>query len=221
MVTLKLAASLDGRIATGVRRKPVDHRARGAAEVHLMRARHDAVLIGAGTARADDPMLTVRGLGMARQPVRVVASRRLDLPENSALARTAAEVPVWLVHGSDAPADRVARWQARGARCLPVATDGGRDLPAAAILAALGSAGLTRVFCEGGGALAASLLSAGLVDELVGMTAGLALGAEGRPAIGAMGIEALAEAPRFRLAEARAVGGDVLHRWLRDAPARS
>ncbi|MFV0334425.1 MAG: RibD family protein, partial [Tropicimonas sp.] len=73
--------------------------------------------------------------------------------------------------------------------------------------------GLTRVFCEGGGTLAASVLGAGLVDVLVSFTAGLGLGAEGQPALGAMGIAALAEAPRFRLAGLRDVGGDVMACW--------
>ena len=82
-------------------------------------------------------------------------------------------------------------------------------------MAELGARGLTRVFCEGGGELAASLLRAGLVDQLVGYTAGLALGAEGRPAIGALGLEHLADAPRFRLVDTRRIGPDLMHRWLR------
>jgi len=91
---------------------------------------------------------------------------------------------------------------------------GGR-IDIAAALQVLGREGLTRVFCEGGGALAASLLADDLVDEFVGFTAGLALGAEGRPALDAMGIGRLADAPRFHLRETRALGGDVLHRWVR------
>jgi diaminohydroxyphosphoribosylaminopyrimidine deaminase/5-amino-6-(5-phosphoribosylamino)uracil reductase len=83
------------------------------------------------------------------------------------------------------------------------------------VLAALGEAGLTRVFCEGGGTLAAGLLSADLVDDLVVMSAGLLLGAEGTPAVGAMGIATLAEAPRFSLREVRDLGGDVLAFWSR------
>lgn len=220
-LTLKLAASFDGRIATGTGESRWITGSEARRLVHAERARHDAVLVGAGTARADDPMLTIRGLGIRHQPVRAVASRRIELPEDGALARTAGAVPVWILHGADAPPERVAAWQARGARCLAVPGAGGRDLPPAGLLAALGAAGLTRVFCEGGGALAASLLAAGLVDELVGMTAGLALGAEGRPAIGAMGIERLAQAPRYVLADTRAVGGDVIHRWHRDGAARS
>ena len=83
------------------------------------------------------------------------------------------------------------------------------------ILRQLGDAGLTRVFCEGGSALAASLLAADLVDELVGFTAGLAIGADGLPAIGGLGITHLASAPRFELIETGRVGPDILHRWRR------
>ena len=214
-VTLKLAASLDGRIATATGESQWITGPAARRMVHAMRMRHDAVLVGAGTARADDPSLTVRGLGPVRQPVRAVASRHLDLPLDGTLGRTARDVPVWLLHGGDAPADRVAAWQALGARSLPVAVAGGRDLPAPALLAALGAAGMTRVLCEGGGALAASLLAVDLVDDLVWFTGGAALGAEGRPALGAMGLERLASAPRFALAATRAVGGDTVQHWRR------
>jgi len=214
-LTLKLAASFDGRIATasGESRWITGPGARR--HVHLMRARHDAVLVGGGTARADDPMLTVRDLGVAQQPVRVVASRRLDLPETGRLVASAADVPLWLLHGTDASADRVVRWRDRGARCMVVATGADRQLDPLACLQALGSAGINSVFCEGGGALAASLLGAALVDDLFGYTAGVVLGAEGWPAFGAMGLSALAQAPRFALVETRALGGDVLHHWRR------
>ena len=82
-------------------------------------------------------------------------------------------------------------------------------------LAALGGAGLTRVFCEGGGTLAAALLAADLVETLWLVTAGRAIGAEGTPAVGAMGVAALSEAPTLRLAGVEALGEDVLTRWER------
>ncbi|MBI1416111.1 MAG: bifunctional diaminohydroxyphosphoribosylaminopyrimidine deaminase/5-amino-6-(5-phosphoribosylamino)uracil reductase RibD [Limimaricola sp.] len=212
-VTLKLAATLDGRIATatGESRWITGPAARRA--VHAMRARHDAVLVGGGTARADDPMLTVRDLGIERQPVRVVISRRLDLPEAGQLAVSAHDVPLWLCHGPEA-ASRVPAWQARGARCLEVPAEG-RQLSLAAVLAALAGQGLTRVFCEGGGGIAASLLAGDLVDEIALFTAGLAIGAEGTPALAAMGLDRLADAPCFQLAEARALGPDALTLWRR------
>jgi diaminohydroxyphosphoribosylaminopyrimidine deaminase/5-amino-6-(5-phosphoribosylamino)uracil reductase len=215
MLTLKLATSSDGRIATATGESQWITGPEARRQVHAMRARHDAVLVGAGTARADDPSLTVRGLGIAHQPVRVVLSRRLDLPEDSALMRTAGEVPVWLCHGPDAPEAARGAWDRAGARRIEVPAGPGGQLDLAQVMAALGAAGLTRVFCEGGGTLAAGLLSADLVDELAVMSAGLLLGAEGTPAVGAMGIATLAEAPRFGLREVRYLGGDVLALWSR------
>ena len=213
-VTLKLAASLDGRIATATGESRWITGPASRAMVHAMRARHDAVLIGAGTARADDPMLTVRDLGVTRQPVRVVVSRRLDLPLDGALARTARDVPLWLCHDARLDPALVAPWVATGALCLPCATTG-RQVDPLAVLHSLGAQGITRVLCEGGGGLAASLLSAGLVDELVMFSAGLVIGAEGTPMLAAMGLDRLADAPRLKLVETRRVGDDLMHRWMR------
>ena len=213
-VTLKLAASFDGRIATGSGQSQWITGPEARRVVHGLRATHDAVMVGGGTARADDPALTVRDLGVDRQPVRVVVSRRLDLSLMSRMARTAREVPVWICHGPDADPELRRTWEGLGARLLPCDVRSGQ-LDAGSVLEALGAQGLTRVLCEGGGMLAASLLEAGLVDRLVGFTAGLAIGAEGLPAIGAMGLAELSEAPRFSLREVRAVGTDVMHVWGR------
>ncbi|WP_068110271.1 bifunctional diaminohydroxyphosphoribosylaminopyrimidine deaminase/5-amino-6-(5-phosphoribosylamino)uracil reductase RibD [Tropicimonas marinistellae] len=212
-LTLKLASSVDGRIATATGESqwitgPAARRA-----VHAMRARHDAVLVGAGTARADDPSLTVRGLGVSHQPVRIVASRHVDLSTESRLFRAIGDAPVWICHGVDAVSERTATWKARGARMVEVPVDRGRQLDPVQLLRALGAAGLTRVFCEGGGTLAASLLNAGVVDELVTFIAGMGLGAEGQPGLGAMGIDRLAEAPRFVLDGVGGVGADVVAHW--------
>ncbi|SEW11203.1 diaminohydroxyphosphoribosylaminopyrimidine deaminase [Aliiroseovarius sediminilitoris] len=212
MVTLKLASSFDGRIATASGDSQWITGAEARRHVHAMRATHDAVMIGAGTARADDPLLTVRGLGVDHQPIRVVLSRHLDLPLDSQLARTARDLPVWICHGRRAAPELVSAWSGIGAEMVEVdETQGALD--PGAVLQALGARGLTRVYCEGGGSLAASLLSAGLVDELVGYTAGVAIGAEGRPSLAAMGLGRLTEAPRFDLTETRVIGSDILHRW--------
>ena len=219
-VTLKLATSADGRIATATGESRWITGPAARARVHLMRARADAVLVGGGTARADDPLLTVRGLGAPAerdaQPARVVLSRHLDLPETGRLAASAATQeagPLWLCHGPDALEARRTAWAARGAALVEVPLGPGRQIDPAAALAALADRGVGEVLCEGGGALAASLLAAGLVDELVTFTAGLALGAEGQPALGALGIDALAGAPRFRLSRLAEVGGDAMATW--------
>jgi diaminohydroxyphosphoribosylaminopyrimidine deaminase/5-amino-6-(5-phosphoribosylamino)uracil reductase len=214
-LTLKLAVSVDGRIATATGESQWITGPEARRQVHAMRARHDAVLVGAGTARADDPALTVRGLGVTHQPVRVVVSRRLDLPRSGVLFDTARDVPVWLCHGADAPEAARAAWQDAGAQLFEVASGPGGQLDLSSVMQALGSAGLTRVFCEGGGALAAGLLSGDLVDDLVVFGAGLVIGAEGTPGVGAMGIAALDEAPKFTLRETRNLGGDVLTIWSR------
>lgn len=78
----------------------------------------------------------------------------------------------------------------------------------------LAAQGVTRLFCEGGGQLAASLLAAGLVDQVIGYTAGIVLGGDGRAAVGPLGLDRLADAPRFRLVETRRLGDDLFHRWL-------
>ena len=212
-LTLKLANSFDGRIATAMGESQWITGPEARRAVHAMRARHDAVMVGGGTARADDPSLTVRDLGVSQQPVRVVVSRKLDLPLDGQLAKTAKEVPLWLCHGPDADPGLVDAWNGIGARLVLCDRNATGQLDPVSILRALATEGLTRVFCEGGGALTASLLSAGVVDELVGFTAGLALGAEGRPGIGSLGLGRLADAPRFELVECRPIGPDILHRW--------
>lgn len=208
-VTLKLAGTLDGRIATATGESqwitgPAARRA-----VHMMRARHDAVMVGAGTVRADDPALTVRGMGVRRQPVRLVVSRSMDLSPALQLATTAKNVPTWLCHAACA---EVQPWTDQGAVSLPCAV-----LPDAIdptdMMRVLGGRGLTRIFCEGGGQLAASLLQAGLVDRLVVFSAGMAIGAEGAPMLAAMGATKLSAAPRFALADVRQLGGDICHIW--------
>lgn len=211
-VTLKLASSFDGRIATATGQSQWITGPEARRLVHGMRARHDAVMVGAGTARKDDPSLTVRGLGVARQPARVVVSRRLDLPLLGQLARTAEKVPLWICHGRDADPERLRAWEGLGARLVACGIAQAQIDPAD-MLVQLGKAGLTRIFCEGGSALAASLLGAEAVDELIGFSAGFSIGAEGLPAIGAMGLSNLAEAERFELVEARPVGADLMQRW--------
>lgn len=214
MLTLKLATSLDGRIATASGESQWITGTQARAMVHLMRARHDAVLIGSGTARADDPLLTVRGLGGMRQPVRIVAARGLDLPSGGQLARTAHQVPLWLLHGASAPADRRAQWQTAGAKLIEV-PEAPQGLDLSAALGMLGQAGLTRVFCEGGGQLAAAVMQQDLADDLALFSAGLVLGAGGRAAIGTLADAGLAAAPKFRLQHSHNVGPDLFSLWSR------
>lgn len=220
-VTLKLALTLDGRIAgpDGVSRWITGEGSRRA--VHAMRAAHDAVMVGIGTALADDPDLTVRGLGpLPRPPVRVVLDSRLRLPPGGRLASSAGAVPVWVLHAEGAAVP--AALAATQVRLLPCPADAAGRVDIAAALARLGNEGLTRVLCEGGAGLAAALLAAGEAGEIVAFTAGHAFGAEGLPAVAALpapppGRRAL-DPPGWRLEDSRRLGSDLMHRW-RPAPA--
>jgi diaminohydroxyphosphoribosylaminopyrimidine deaminase/5-amino-6-(5-phosphoribosylamino)uracil reductase len=215
-LTLKLATTLDGRIATrrGESRWITGPQAR--TRVHLMRAQADAVLIGAGTARADDPMLDVRGLGpRVVQPVRVVADGGLSLPLTGRLVASAGDIPLRVLHRPGAPAERRAALNGLGVETVEVAVGDNGSLDLADALRRLTQGGVTRVLCEGGGKLAAGLLAAGLVDEIALFTAGKAIGGDGIPGIGGFGLDLLAEAPEFRLERVEPVGGDVFSFWSR------
>ena len=209
-VTLKIATTIDGRIATKTGESQWITGPAARCVVHAMRAKHDAVMVGAGTLRADDPQLTVRGMGARRQPVRVVVSSNLDVPLDARMFATTQEAPVWVCHG---PADAT-DLTATGAESLPCALNDGRvDLTDA--LTALAGKGLTRVFCEGGGGLASSLLAAGLVDRLEVFQAGKVIGGDGLSAVAPMGVNALTDAAAFTLVQTRRVGDDVLTSWDR------
>jgi diaminohydroxyphosphoribosylaminopyrimidine deaminase/5-amino-6-(5-phosphoribosylamino)uracil reductase len=214
LVALKLATTLDGKIALpdGQSRWITGERAR--AHVHLLRAQHDAVLIGVGTALADDPELTCRLPGLnAKQLVRIVVDSKVRLSPSSRLAATAREQPVWLLAASVADANAVASLQAKGVEVFPVpASPGGVDLAAA--LQALGARGLTRVLVEGGATLATALIRANLVDSLLWYRAPSIMG-EGLGAVGALSLGNLAHMPRFMRASTQALGEDVLETYSR------
>jgi diaminohydroxyphosphoribosylaminopyrimidine deaminase/5-amino-6-(5-phosphoribosylamino)uracil reductase len=169
-------------------------------------------MVGSGTAVADDPDLTVRDLGARHQPVRIVLDRQLRHAPESRLGRTAGASPVWLVHGPVASEARRAAWTATGANLIevPETTDG---LDLAAALSALAQRGITRVLSEGGGSIAASLVAARLADELALFSGGLLIGADGRPALGNLGLDLLAEAPRPVLRDTEVLGPDLYSLW--------
>lgn len=214
LVTLKLAASLDGRIATatGESRWITGEAARERA--HLLRAEHDAVLVGTGTLLADDPQLTCRLPGLEhRSPVRVVIDRQLRIPAGARLLAGARQVPIWVVTLRSAEPARQAALRDAGVEVIAADPDASGQIDLAAMLGRLGERGLTRLLVEGGGRLAAALLRADLVDRLVWIGAPMLIGGDGIPAIAALGIAALAGAPRFEHIATEILGGDVLSRF--------
>lgn len=211
-VTLKLATSLDGRIATASGESRWITGPKSRAQGHRLRAVHDAVLVGVETAIADDPELTVRLDGYAgRQPARVVLDSRQRLPPGGKLARTASSVPVILVTTATADPELTGL----GVRVLTVAGDARSRVDPEAAVAVLATEGLRSILIEGGGQVAAAFLRTGLVDAIEWFRAPILLGAEGRPGVGDLAVAALSEAPHYRRAEVSQLGDDLWERYVR------
>lgn len=210
-VTLKLATSLDGRIATasGESRWITGPAARE--EVHRLRLLHMNVLVGVETVLADDPDLTVRIAGnVTGQPTRIVLDSRQRIPDTARLVTTAGSVPTTVVTVRP-PARRLLD---AGVKVLSVAEQGGRVDPRDAVRALEGEGALA-LMIEGGGQVAASFLGAGLVDAIEWFRAPIILGDEGRPSVGAFVLKDLASAPRFRRIAVHEVGDDLWERYER------
>ncbi len=220
MVTLKLATTLDGRIATrtGASQWITGEIARDLA--HGLRASHDAVLVGAGTAVTDDPALTCRLPGLGdRSPVRVVLDGREALPATHNLVAGARETPTWVLVPPPRLVDRRAQYSRHGLELIEVAADESGDVDITQCLHALAERGITRVLVEGGGRVAASLLGRGLVDRIVWFRAPRLIGGDGFPAAGPFGVESLDDAPNFIRIATRAAGGDMMEVYAVDTGA--
>lgn len=204
-VTLKLATTLDGRIATasGESRWITGEEARRC--VHELRAGHDAVLVGIETAIKDDPELTVRLAGYeGYQPTRVILDSRARLPLNAKVVQTARVIPTYLVTTQDVAPEMLAA-QVKQVR---VPSKHQRvDLEAA--LAELHRLGIERLFVEGGGVVATAFLRAGYVDRLEWFRSSTILGGDARPVIGHLNLERLDQMMRFTRLGVQSVGDDL------------
>ncbi|WP_442753331.1 bifunctional diaminohydroxyphosphoribosylaminopyrimidine deaminase/5-amino-6-(5-phosphoribosylamino)uracil reductase RibD [Methylocystis sp. JAN1] len=217
MVTLKLAQTADGYAAGDAH----DPRLRitgsiADAYTHVQRSLHDAIMVGSGTAREDDPLMTVRLPGLDRaKRLRVVLDRNLTLSPRSRLAFTARETPL-LVIAAESVSEESARAfsDITGAEVARIPTlDGRLDLLAA--LRLLADKGMTRVFSEGGPRVAESLLAAGLADEVIIHKGVKPLGRPGRLALTPAARAALDNVSRYRMIESRMLGPDRMTRYAR------
>jgi diaminohydroxyphosphoribosylaminopyrimidine deaminase/5-amino-6-(5-phosphoribosylamino)uracil reductase len=203
-VALKLATTLDGRIADSYGRSRWISGPEGREYVQWLRAGFDAIVVGGRTARLDDPSLTVRGPVKPRVPPRrVVFDRAADLGPQLGLVRSAAEVPTVVVVSPEAEAARIKRLQSCGVTVL-------RADDAATALAALREQGVNSMLVEGGGQLAGALLGAGLVDRYYWLQSPLWLGDTAVPALAGLPPRDLEQAERWRVVERRALGEDTL-----------
>ncbi|KAF0118734.1 MAG: diaminohydroxyphosphoribosylaminopyrimidine deaminase [Rhodospirillaceae bacterium] len=217
LVTLKLATTLDGRIATRTGESRWITGAAARAQAHRLRGEHDAIMVGIGTVLVDDPNLTCRLPGLAdHSPVRVVVDSRLRLSPRAKTCNGAAPTWVLCTEGAAAHGPEAAALVTRGVEILPLPADHDGRPPLPALLAALAARGLTRLLVEGGGQLAAALLRHGLVDRLVWFQAPKIIGGDGVPAVAALGLDRLADGPLFRRTETVPVGEDVMTFCERD-----
>ena len=203
-VVLKLATSLDFRIADAAGRSRWISGSVAREYVHWLRAGFDGIAVGVGTARGDDPRLSVRGVVDVRvPPTRVVFDRRLEMPDDLGLVQTAGETPTIVVAEPTAPTERARALESLGLTVL-------RAQGARQGLEALRQAGITALLVEGGGGVAGTLLDAGLVDRFHWIQAPLWLGDRGVAAVRGLSSPPIADAARWRVLERRALGDDSL-----------
>jgi diaminohydroxyphosphoribosylaminopyrimidine deaminase/5-amino-6-(5-phosphoribosylamino)uracil reductase len=183
--------------------------------VQALRSRFDAIVIGRGTAEADDPQLTCRLPGLEnRSPIRIVIAGQGGVRPDLALFSPASPVPTWVVGTNDRPAGFHADANAERIRWLRVPGNGSQvDLAAA--LQALGQAGLTRILVEGGSRLAGSLLAGDLIDEAILFRSPSAIGGEGIPALAGQTLAAIESSAAFDPVDRRCFGEDRMVRYLR------
>lgn len=212
LVTLKLAMSLDGKIAAsdGTSRWITGEAARR--RVHQRRLEADGVLVGAGTVINDDPSLTVRDLPASRQPVRVICDATGRVP---AVSRVFGHGETIVMTTVSADHLQKTRWKEAGAEVIvvPRAQGGGVDL--AAVIENLGARGWLEVYCEGGGRLATSLLSEDLVDVLEANYGPILIGGKG-VGVGDLGVTTIAEASHWRTVDVSRMGEDIVAVLERD-----
>jgi riboflavin-specific deaminase-like protein len=213
-ITIKIAQTLDGRIATSTGQSQWITCEPARALAHELRATHDAVLVGIGTVLHDNPRLTVR-LVDGPDPLRVVADTRLRIPLDSALLAEQPERTI-VVTTEDAPAERVAAVRERGARVI-FGRRGSDGLDLVDVLDRLRELGVRSLMVEGGSGITTSLLRAGLVDRLVVCIAPKVLGT-GLDAVGDLGIRDLGRALTFRETTIRQLGPDIVFDGLVDRP---
>ena len=208
-VTLKLAASLDGRIAAASGDSQWISGEQSRRVVHELRNRVDAILVGAETVRNDDPRLTCRMRG-GRDPLRVVLDGRLSITPSARVCTQPSTAPTLIATSEDhGRGEKQAQLEAQGVQvvCLPGKNG---QVPLRPLLAELGRRGHKSVLIEGGGRIAAAALREGVVDKVLFFYAPLLLGGEGRAMIGPLGIDRVAAGQKLHTITVERIGKDIL-----------
>ena len=211
-ITLKIATTLDGKIATRNGESEWITGEVSRKTVHKLRASHDAVMIGSGTALIDNPSLACRLPGVKnRHKLRVILDGRLRVPENGILAQTARKIPVLIftVSGGKDKSEKVKRLESLGVTIVIFEKNGERP-NIRDVMTEVSARGITRLLVEGGGSLAASLLANDLVDELAWFRAPSIIGGDGLSSIANLGLDKLENMATFSRQSLTILGDDSL-----------
>ncbi len=209
-VTLKLATSLDGRIATSTGESQWITGEASREQVHKLRAEHDVVLVGSGTALADDPMLTARTTPETKvQPIRMVVDTSLRTPLTHKLVTTAKEYRTILVSGLQVEEEEEFPFVDQGVQVWSLAIAPAGGVSVRALMTRCAEEGIETIFLEGGGKLTASFLKAGMVDRIEWFRAPIIIGGDGIPCLSSLGIESLSEATGWQRTQLELSGDDV------------
>ncbi len=204
-VTLKMACSLDGKIALENGDSKWITGELACKHAHLLRSRHDAILVGVGTVLKDNPMLSTRFDGIDHNIVRVVLDTNLKTPVDSTLLKSAYAVRLWVFHGDEIEKDSDIPFIAGSAVLHQCDTSNLSE-----ILKTLSEKGITRLLVEGGAQVHASFLKQGLFDELVVYRAPIILGSEAKSCSAALEINDLVNSYNFELSNTQRIGNDMI-----------
>ncbi|WP_219821684.1 bifunctional diaminohydroxyphosphoribosylaminopyrimidine deaminase/5-amino-6-(5-phosphoribosylamino)uracil reductase RibD [Sneathiella aquimaris] len=215
LVTLKMATSLDGKIATTTGSSQWITGPQARRYGHMLRAKNDAIMVGIGTVLADDPELSCRIPGLTEySPIRIVADTRLRIPLTSQLFKTVRDIPLWIVTVAGNDPERIDAIRNLGADVIEVeATESGLpDLKHT--LSILSDKGITRLLVEGGSHLQASLIKEELADRLMWFRAAKVIGGDGISVFQSIGLKNVSDAPILELEGTHRLGEDQLERYF-------
>ncbi len=211
LVSLKMATTMDGKIATHTGDSQWITGTPARRYGHMLRANHDAIMVGIGTALADDPRLDCRIPGLeSRSPVRIIADSRLRLPLTSELVKTAHSLPVWIITIDGNDEDRLEAYRELGVRVIEVTADEGGNPDMVEAFAKIAERGITRLLVEGGSHLQASLIKRDLADQIYWFRAPKLVGGDGISALQSLGLDQIGDATGMILKDRRQLGDDQL-----------
>ena len=218
LVHLKVASTLDGKIATSRGESKWITGCQARRRVHAMRAEFDAVLVGIGTALIDNPKLTCRLAGMeSLSPIRILLDPRLELPLTSELANSSSETPTWLITGSDVDTKLFPSLRGLGVKVIQIASNENGHIDLQKMLSALAELGITRLLIEGGSAIASAFLRLGLVNRISWFRAATVMGGDGISAVAGYGLSELKDIQNFQCVSVERIGNDLLETYQQPA----